>query len=110
MAANPCVAVGGRLQKSRSSRWGQARQFSMISRPYGARIRAPPRSIPPSLRDTKRNPLGIRDSFLRTHDVFFLLDRWFLGCDGYHATSLCRSLQPFACSVFLLTQFQLTNT
>src|SRR5207302_6287959 len=59
MAANFCTAGGGRLQKSRSSRWGQDRQLSMISRPYGARISSPPRSIPPSLRDTKRNPLGI---------------------------------------------------
>ena len=31
----------------------------MISKPYGARIASPPRSIPPSLRDTKGNPLGM---------------------------------------------------
>ena len=32
----------------------------MISKPYGARKSSPPRSIPPSLRDTYRNPLDIR--------------------------------------------------
>src|SRR5260370_2823635 len=31
----------------------------MSSKPYGGGKSSPPRSIPPSLRDTKRNPLGI---------------------------------------------------
>src|SRR5690242_6724708 len=59
MEESACTAAGGRLQKSRSSRWGQERQLSIISKPYGARIASLPRSIPPSTRWTKRNPLGI---------------------------------------------------
>ena len=59
MAASLCTARGERLQNSRSSRCGQARQLSIISNPYGARMTSPPRSIPPSLHRTKRNPLGV---------------------------------------------------
>ena len=48
MADNALTLASGRLQKSRSSRCGQERQFSIISKPYGVRMVVRPAIILPS--------------------------------------------------------------
>ena len=56
----------------------------MISNPYGARMGSLPRSIPPSLRETKRNPLGIRILPMMTSNSGFYMNRKIPGCDDGH--------------------------
>ena len=48
MADNALTLASGRLQKSRSSRCGQERQFSIVSKPYGVRMVVRPAIIPRS--------------------------------------------------------------
>ena len=72
----------------------------MISRPYGARISLPPRSIPPSLRSTKRNPLGICirpvedtiNSLSRAIQDFLAVMAITLQCDARYSNPLRASL------------------
>src|SRR5690348_3843008 len=60
MVSKSFRAGAGRLQNSLSSRWGQFRQLSMISRPYGARMVEPRRTKPALSLGTnqKRFPAG----------------------------------------------------